>query len=62
MSQIIKCKFCGRLYEFASMLVGDQSCCAACRSAAKAAAWGPDTDEQRRKRESHFGQRPKGDK
>lgn len=29
--RVEKCRFCGRLYEVASHMVGDQSCCPSCR-------------------------------
>jgi|2_EtaG_2_1085320.scaffolds.fasta_scaffold02186_2 hypothetical protein len=31
MSRVKKCKFCGNLYKFMSLMVGDQSCCQTCR-------------------------------
>lgn len=33
--QVSKCKFCGRLYEVAPMMVGDQSVCPKCREEAQ---------------------------
>lgn len=35
MEQVAKCKFCGKLYEFYSHMVGDQSVCPDCRAEAK---------------------------
>lgn len=29
-SQVVKCPYCGRLYRFRSMMVGDQSGCSDC--------------------------------
>jgi len=30
-SKVMRCPFCRRLYKTYSMMVGDQSCCPACR-------------------------------
>ena len=37
---VVKCKFCGELYEMFSMMVGDQSCCSECRAKAKGFTYG----------------------
>jgi hypothetical protein len=34
---VMKCRICGKLYEFHSFMVGDQTVCPECR--AKASAW-----------------------
>lgn len=35
LERVLKCRLCGRLYEFMSMMVGDQSVCGTCRAEAR---------------------------
>ena len=33
--KVMRCPFCGKLYEVADFFVGDQSCCPGCRAEAR---------------------------
>lgn len=55
--RVMRCRICGRLYQFAAFMVGDQTVCHGCRAEAEKAVLRPDTPEQVARRRGFYGTR-----